>query len=301
MNKKQFLEDNKLNFEVRKEAIQVPQFWNEDNDLESDREFKTSPEYFALVRPDTNKVFSIVKRGYEVFSNEDLYDLGVNICNEAGLKLSPIGHSYRGGAMVGLTIPLEEQDPLAKFGVSDRIARSLLIVNSFDMSSAIKIMTLDVRLGCMNQLVYVAKRAGLSFSIRHTKEMRVMVAQAIKAIAKIQKNQEGINDKIRYMFETNLVGVMDVAEIYGHFIEDEMQIEKGSKRYSNMMDRFVAGYEHRTNANIRGNLWGAYNGISYYTDHMARNTKGSDRGYNVLFGQKGSLKNRAFNYFASIS
>jgi hypothetical protein len=286
LNKETFLRDNGLDFDVVKNPMAVI------NPIVDD--YVPIKDYFALTRPDTNKIFTVVGKTYRVFSNSDLYDLGARICENTGLQMDMKGYNYRYGSIVGLNIQLGENDPLAKFGQSDKISRSLMVINSFDQSHAIRIITLDKRMACMNQLAHIGKRiGGINFRIPHTPNMHKMVEHAVKGITAIQGNQGKINTLIGSMYECT-INHPDVT--FDAFLRGPLDLDPSDKGYHVVKDNLMQGYRHRTNDPISGTLWGWFNGVSYYTDHLAPIRKGTNKDYNIMFGSRGAMKNRAWNF-----
>jgi phage/plasmid-like protein (TIGR03299 family) len=142
--------------------------------------------YKALVREDTNEVFNLVGDGYQVFQNEQLWDLVEAIIDQPNVKWET-GGTIRDGKVVWVLALVDE--PFTIKGDDSPVLPYIIATASHDGTVGITVRNTNIRVVCWNTLDASegeAERTGREFSFRHTKNLadRIETARLVLAGSK---------------------------------------------------------------------------------------------------------------------
>ena len=277
--------------------------------------------YKAIVRSDTNFVFGVPTKRYEVVQNEQIIDLFREYCEAGHAKMETVG-ALRNGAVVWALAKLNGGTAATLKG-NDKINGYILFSTSHDGTLSTVGKATSVRVVCGNTM-NAALRGGVDFKVKHStkwtdaraneaKEKLGMASKQIQEFHSVAEKLSNINidqqGRIEYISR-----LMDGKCLIDQVVENSTAVTS-----TNMLDAAIQSTIHR-NANpedclnrvgkaileamidspgsdlesARGTLWGAVNGVSYYTDHLAGRTQDS-RVSNAWFGQNAELKQSAMN------
>jgi phage/plasmid-like protein (TIGR03299 family) len=251
-------------------------------------------------RGDERKVLGDVGNTYEVFQNEQVFAFGDNIVDSGDAKWERAGMLRDGrvifGAMelchLGITVPGDDSD----------IKPYLLLINSFDGSTPAQGILAYIRPVCENTFEMARGTATeYRFSIRHTGSLDGKVAMAREALGIAFKHNAEVKDLVTRMALTTIVDqqVQDIfrAKIWPVDVEKisdgRLENHASTKAFENYMTS-------STIDGIRGTVWGAFNAVTEFTDHVA--TYGGDspedtKADAILFGRAQMRKDRAMDAF----
>ena len=252
----------------------------------------------AIVREDTQEVFSIMGDGYEPLQNWDgngtlldgVVGMGEAIYHTAG--------SLFGGRKVFLLVKLPEDIEVIP---GDVVQPYILLSNSHDGSQAVRMQVTPIRVVCANTLS-AALRGGGGFYAKHTKNVMQRATEAREVLGLAHAYYEMFARQVDQLVNTR----MTVIEVQDYL--QQVYRFQADKTYADQDHRIVKSYEttldllnHPTNTigGIQGTRWAAYNAVSYYVDHERPVKNGpyaDDRRLDASwFGNGAELRQRAYD------
>lgn len=178
----------------------------------------------------------------------------------------------------------------------DITEKFLLLSNSHDGTSAVRVMFTGVRVVCQNTLNLALRDAG-GLSIRHHADVHERVKEAYKLLGIVNEAYEAAAVSMRAMAKVHLTS----NRLKGYFetlmplpIEDEEQRLRVQQRHRRWEELFETGIGNST-PGVRGTVWAAYNGVTQWVDRESYTSRQKNPLKTIWFGQGRLLKERAFS------
>lgn len=254
---------------LRKEPIYV-----RDEDRKVFRQVKNG--HVAVYRPGDGKPLGIVGTDYEIFSNEETF-LGLgSALGQLGLPVLTAG-SLREGSR---TFMCFEHPETASLPNGDMIKGHLLISTSHDGSLALQASDVEIVVVCSNTLSAALGGAASIFRIKHTRNMRDSIAEAQRLLSKAQSAREA-----KLAAASKLLGIHLSRADWTSFLETLVPLPALAEGVDPDKDRTTSNVirlrdtldtiylTHPTQANKLDTAWGAYNAITFYTNHLQTRRK----------------------------
>lgn len=246
-----------------------------------------SPKHKGLVRDSDGKILSIVGRTYSPLYMKDFWEVADVVRNNNGFRYN-CGASLKDGAKVfclfktgELTIADEKHRPY------------LLLSNSFDQSSSVRVKLTDVRVVCNNTLTLALSRIGdKDVRIVHRGDMKEKVEHALRIIGAFHESMDSFKKDVESMamYRPAALEMEDFLKKYAprdkerervQFLIDESSSILGTPAY--------------------GTAWGVVNAFTEFIDHdryaqggMRRGKGMEARANTTLFGSGATLKATVF-------
>lgn len=251
-------------------------------------------DQFATVRNDTDGVLGIVGKWYEPLQNREAFDFMDAIVGEGLCRYETAG-ALKGGRTIWMMARIPSEIRAAG---SDVIEPYLLLTNSHDGSSAVRIIPTTVRVVCQNTLTLALRQArGKGLTIRHTESLQHRVQVARNQLGLVVERLEELDEQIGVLTRTSL-STEELGRYFAGLVEGRS--EKSQKK---LIEAFYGNFENERQRlpGVAGSLWAAYNAVSEYTDHQMT-VFGKDnvqvalenRLQSVWFGSGRALKEQAF-------
>lgn len=142
-------------------------------------------EHVANVRQDTRAVLGVVGRNYKPFQNIDAFDFLDSIVGDR-LAIYETAGSLRGGRKIWMLVRVPRE---YRAGRDDLIKPFLLLVNSHDGSTTLRMLATTIRVVCQNTLNLALQEAGSEgLSIRHHSGLDERVASSAARLSVPSKN-----------------------------------------------------------------------------------------------------------------
>ncbi len=252
----------------------------------------------GAIRTDSNDVLGVVGNSYVPIQNRDCFSFLDAVVADGGLRYHTAG-ALRKGEKIWLLAKLPGH---IRVRFSDDISEKyLLLSNSHDGSSCLRVFFTTIRVVCANTLAMADREGqGEGISIRHQGDLT----------SKIRQAREVLGIAARYF--DDLAGQFDLlarhqptyAQVSGYFKALVPDPEEGNRtRAENVRNELFQLFEHGRGQEIpqiRGTTWAALNAVTEYVDHL-RPTRAKtelDRAANRLesawFGSGSRLKHQAF-------
>jgi len=267
---------------------------------------KIHPE-MCLIRTDTKDKLGIVTEKYKIIQNVDAFDFFDNVVGEK----KAIYHTA-GALGLGERIWILAKLPDNMMVKKDVIEKYLLLTNSHDGKSALKMYFTPVRVVCQNTLIMSLHDASSGISIRHKGNIQAKVeeAQRVLNIATVFYSDF---EKIGGRFASTKMNVANTTLYFNQVlgIDPNKPDDDNSTRSKNIRDDLFCLFERgkgNDGIDVRHSLWTAYNAVTEYTDHH-RTIKNEDKDKSlrldsIWFGTGAKLKEKAYDIglqFAGIS
>lgn len=185
-------------YPTRQEAQKIAHPWNPvteplyrsvpsiNDDGEPVQGFEEVGTHVGVVRDDTGDSIGVVGSGYEVVSNDTLYDIAETIEGQAsGSVMFETGGSLNGGSNVWLLIRLRDAISVPGDPNGETIPYYTL-QNAHDGSGSLRGQATQTRVVCQNtsrMADFEAKRRGTEFVFRHTRSVHDRIEEAKAALA----------------------------------------------------------------------------------------------------------------------
>ena len=232
----------------------------------------------AVIRTDTHDVLGVVGNSYVPVQNRQAFGFLDAIAAEGGIRYHTAG-SLRRGERIWLLGKLPGQ--IRVKGSDDLTEKYILLSNSHDGTSALRVFFTPIRVVCSNTLA-MADRSGKGegISIRHQGNLP----------AKVREAQEVLGLARRYYDDLEIRLDFDPAD-------------GSNSRARNVRDTLYNLFERGKGQDIPGvrhSSWAAFNAVTEFVDHFrsSRGRNDHERGSNRLdsawFGSGNRLKRHAF-------
>lgn len=253
----------------------------------------------AVVRTDTHDVLGVVGGGYRPVQNRECFSFLDAVAADGGLRYHTAG-ALRKGERIWLLAKLPGQIRV-RFS-EDVTEKYLLLSNSHDGSSALRVHYTSIRVVCANTLT-LADRAGKGegIAIRHQGDLASKVRDAQNVLGLARRHF----DDLEGCFDALARHYPNYSQVSAYFKNLVPDPEEGNKaRAQNVRNELFRLYESGKGQDIpeiRLTTWAAFNAVTEYVDHhrpmRARNEvdRAANRLESAWLGGGSLLKRKAFD------
>lgn len=278
----------------------------------------------GIYRSDTGAILGLASEKYEIFQNEEMVEVMDAIAKDGGIT-----YEVAGGLGKGERVWVLAQIPDLSYDVKgDAMKQYLTIFTSHDGSSALNIFPTTVRVVCANtwraatverqrmEAKHGKQTVKAGYSIKHTRNMKQMVQQAVDAFAAAVECNKFSREFYRSLAE--VPATREMKDEFFSFVVDGGKDEKEtlneiSKRTAarrdakrDELEMLLRSATNQTPA-AAGTAWGLFNSASEWIDHLAptRKVGGKDesaaRFESSQFGGGCDLKDAAMEKIAELA
>lgn len=225
---------------------------------------KKIADRFAVVRQSDEAVFGTVGQRYVPFQNFEAFAFADHLVH-GGAKFETAG-ALKGGRVVFMTmkVPLE-------VAVAGDDAHDLYIVlrTSHDGTKAVGVYVTPIRVVCQNTMTMAVDSARQSWQMIHTRSMEGRVQEARETLRLTEAYAESFVEMGDLLVSTRVTDdqLIDLLE----------EALPARPKTSENIDEIIGLYRESDTNGFRGNLWGGYNAVTEWLDHVrpAKTTEGS--------------------------
>lgn len=245
-------------------------------------------------RTDNNDLLGIVSDKYEIVQNKDGFKFFDAIIDEGEAIFETAGALGK-GEQIFITAKLPEDMLVA----GEPCNKYIILTNSHDGSSSIIAAITSVRIVCSNTLQAALGNCSNRVSIQHKIGAKERVSEAHKLMNITSKYMTEVNEIFNQMAKTK-IGDEQLKKI----VEDVMRPKDydPSKEESSIFKNKVKSitdfaYMHPTQTTeaAQGTVWGAYNAISGYYNHICEYKTPEHKMKSQLFGRANTSILKAFD------
>lgn len=230
---------------------------------------KELADKFITVRSDTQDPLGVVGSQYSVLQNAHAFDFFDAVTQDPhGPKYETAG-SLWGGRKVWMLAKMPEMMEVVK---GDEVAPYILLSNSHDGSSAIRIQFTPIRVVCQNTLNMAHSGKDKTFKVRHSGDVILKVSQAQDALGIIRHTVAETLEVYKALANTS--PTKDEVDAVLAQLFPDTKTDRAKLQRERVLSLAEAGIGNG-NSKIRGTAWALYNGVTELVDH--HNNAGSRR------------------------
>lgn len=244
----------------------------------------------------------VVGDKWTAFQNEQTVGLLTDIVDQSEAELTTVG--VLGGGrktFVSMRLPshLEFRSPVT--GEVDRTELYLSVFNSHDGTGALSCVLSPLRLMCCNQQRMAERHAKSRFTLRHSGNPTVKLAEVRNLLGLTWKYQDTFAAECQRLIDREMAEAEVLSALAEVFDVAKAETELQKSRRTETASQVYALYQNsETVAPFRGTAFGAYNAVTEYADHFMRvGRKGNEveqRATRTLTSDiLGDLKGKAFD------
>jgi phage/plasmid-like protein (TIGR03299 family) len=246
------------------------------------QKLNTNIEERAVVRSTDNSVLGVVGSKYTPLQNMDSFAWFQPFLDAGLCKLHTAG-SLCGGKKVWVLAELD--NPTVNITANDTICKYILLSNSHDGSSAVRVGYTPIRTTCANTLAMAHNStASKLLKVRHTSGLKISMEIIRDTMNVVNAEFEATAEQYKFLATKRVSKIRDYVKLV---LKEDKEDKDMSTRSKNIVDKIVSLCENGIGNNIDnigGTYWAAYNGVTEYLSRIyGRNN--SNRMNNLWFGQ----------------
>lgn len=248
---------------------------------------------WIIVRKDNGVVLSAVDSKYEPVQNRDAFTFFDTLVKEKKATYLAAGQIGDGQhAWILASLP-----GFIAVHRNDLVIKGLLPTNSFVTNGGVRAKVTPIRVVCNNTLS-VSQNAGKS-TIHSTRDSDANKEQADALLRDTSRLFKKIDNSFNRMAEKKIT--QNELQNYVMTLTSEKYGGDNITKLEEMRDKVIELYESGNGANLsRGTLWGAFNSVSEYTDHIMLNGGPNQKLNSIWFGKGEQLKLKAYQLAESM-
>jgi phage/plasmid-like protein (TIGR03299 family) len=246
-------------------------------------------ESYATVRTDNGEVLSHVNASYEPIQNIDAFTFFDTLVAENEAIYETAGF-FGKGEFIWILAKLP--GCITVHG-NDIVNKYLLLTNSHDGSSQVRVRLTPIRVVCNNTLTSALRGAG-DIPIIHTSNAVSDLGQTTTILGLSKYLYEQLHVKFNSMASRKITKAQLSAYVQA-LVPDNEEAEN-TARTEKIRSSVLELHDSGLGAHLaRGTWWGAFNSVAEYTDHMMSGEDSATRLDSIWFGRGEKLKLKAFN------
>ena len=253
----------------------------------------------ATYRKSDGSILGVVGPRYTPLQNKDAFDWFQPFldANECAIHTAGSLHS---GQKVWVLAQLNRDN--SEIVPGDEVSKFILLSNSHDGTTAIRVGYTPIRVVCVNTLSYAHKHNDSKLiRIRHTRSSQKNLEQVRDIMDNINAGFEATAEQYRFLASKRF-NQKDIEKYVKVVLNIKGADEDIKTRTRNIMDDILERIEgpKQSAANVRGTYWAAYMGFNEYLNYAKGRTT-DNRLDSLWFGQNANENNKAFEVAMSMA
>ncbi len=246
--------------------------------------------HFATVRTDTNQVLGVVGSRYLPIQNRDAFTTFDALVGE-GEAIYHTAGALGKGERIWILAKLPDH---IRVNGNDIVEKFLLLTNSHDGSSAVRVKLTPIRVVCENTLALALGGIEQEARICHIAHAEERLKKAHEILGLTNKLYSELEDIFAGMSAKKMTQTENEEFVKAVFPENPHSI--GYNGRQKVREKVFELIETGKGSEMtRGTLWGTYNAVTEYVDHCRLTTAAdSSRLKSIWFGSGNMIKQRAF-------
>lgn len=246
-------------------------------------------DVYATMRTDTGDVLGIVRESYQPIQNRDAFAFFDTLVKEQEAVYDTAGVFGRGECVWILA----KLPGFIKVNGNDIVNKYLLLTNSHDGSPQVRVRVTPIRVVCNNTLTSALQGVG-ELCISHTLNTAEYLEQALTTFGM----SSSVFEQLDVMFNrmaAKKISEHQLREYVQALVPDNEEAEN-TARTEAIRNSVLRLHDSGQGAYLaRGSLWGAFNSVTEYTDHIMSDGDSATHLNSIWFGRGEQLKMKAFN------
>jgi phage/plasmid-like protein (TIGR03299 family) len=248
----------------------------------------------ATYRKTDNSILGVVGPRYTPLQNQDAFDWFQPFLDAGECNLHTAGSLHSGQKVWVLAQLNRDNSEIVK---GDEVCKFILLSNSHDGTTAIRVGYTPIRVVCVNTLAAAHhNKASKLIRIRHTRSSKNNLDNVRDIMDNINAEFEATAEQFRFLASKNF-NQNDIKKYVKMVLGIDKTVDEDIKtRTRNIMDDILARVEGPKQAatNVRGTWWAAYNGFNEYLNYSKGRTT-DNRLDSLWFGQNANDNLKALN------
>jgi phage/plasmid-like protein (TIGR03299 family) len=246
----------------------------------------------ATYRKSDGSILGVVGPRYTPLQNREAFDWFQPFLDAGECGIHTAG-SLHSGQKVWVLAQLNRDN--SEIVPGDEVCKFILLSNSHDGTTAIRVGYTPIRVVCVNTLAFAHSHADSKLiRIRHTRSSKNNLEQVRDIMDNINAGFEATAEQYRFLASKNF-NQNDVRTFVKVMLGIEGTVDGDIKtRTRNIMDDILSRIEgpKQSATNVRGTWWAAYNGFNEYLNYGKGRTT-DNRLDSLWFGQNANDNNKA--------
>jgi phage/plasmid-like protein (TIGR03299 family) len=248
----------------------------------------------ATYRKTDGSILGVVGPRYTPLQNRDSFDWFQPFLDAGECALHTAG-SLHSGQKVWVLAQLNRDN--SEIVAGDEVSKFILLSNSHDGTTAIRVGYTPIRVVCANTLAWAHSNTNSQLiRIRHTRSSKSNLENVRDIMDNINAGFEATAEQFRFLASKDF-NQADIRRYVKVMLGIEGTIDGDIKtRTRNIMDEILALVEgpKQSATNVRGTWWAAYNGYNEYLNYNKGRTE-DNRLDSLWFGANANDNNKALN------
>ena len=227
----------------------------------------------ATYRKTDGSILGVVGPRYTPLQNRDSFDWFQPFLDAGECALHTAG-SLHSGQKVWVLAQLNRDN--SEIVPGDDVSKFILLSNSHDGTTAIRVGYTPIRVVCANTLAWAHSASDSKLiRIRHTRSSKNNLENVRDIMDNINAGFEATAEQFRFLASKNF-NQADIRKYVKTMLGIEATVDADIKtRTRNIMDEILALVEgpKQTATNVRGTWWAAYNGYNEYLNYNKGRTE----------------------------
>ena len=228
----------------------------------------------ATYRKTDGSILGVVGPRYTPLQNKDSFDWFQPFLDAGECSIHTAG-SLHSGQKVWVLAQLNRDS--SEIVPGDDVSKFILLSNSHDGTTAIRVGYTPIRVVCVNTLAMAHSKGSGSqlIRIRHTRSSKNNLEQVRDIMDNINAQFEATAEQFRFLASKNF-NQADIRRYVKTMLGIEGTVDGDIKtRTRNIMDEILALVEgpKQSATNVRGTWWAAYNGYNEYLNYNKGRTE----------------------------
>jgi phage/plasmid-like protein (TIGR03299 family) len=248
----------------------------------------------ATYRKSDNSILGVVGPRYVPLQNKSAFEWFQPFVDAGECSLHT-GGSLSNGQKVWVLAQLN-RDP-SEIVSGDEVQKFILLSNSHDGTTAIRVGYTPIRVVCVNTLAFAhSHKESNLLRIRHTRSSKTALDNVRDIMDNINAQFEATAEQYRFLASRDF-NQADVQKYVKVLLGvDKKAPEDIKTRTQNILTEILATIEgpKQSMPGVRGTWWAAYNGFNEYLNYT-KGRNANNRLESLWFGQNGTDNNKALN------
>ena len=227
----------------------------------------------ATYRKTDNSILGVVGPRYTPLQNVDAFDWFQPFIDAGECALHTAGSLHEGQKVWVLAQLNRDNSEIVR---GDEVCKFILLSNSHDGTTAIRVGYTPIRVVCANTLAWAhSNRNSQLIRIRHTRSSKSNLENVRDIMDNINAGFEATADQFRFLASKNF-NQGDVRRYVKTMLDIEGTVDDDIKtRTRNIMDDILTRIEgpKQSATGVRGTWWAAYNGFNEYLNYAKGRTE----------------------------
>jgi phage/plasmid-like protein (TIGR03299 family) len=216
---------------------------------------RTLKDRFTAVREDTGDAFDTVGTAYKPLQNADAFSFLDNLLDDGEAKIATAG-SLWGGKRVFVSARLTDAFQVA----GESMDGYMLVFNSHDGSSSLKVAATVVRPVCQNTVSFGLQTAKSTWTMSHRTDIAGKIQEARESLQLTQTYNAAFQDEVERLLAVELEKDKFLTLMKDVLPEQSRATEK-------KLELLSAAWEHETTPTDNTG-WRGLNAFTFFTDHL---------------------------------